>query len=72
MDPTALKTQTPPQGHTPTLIACFATSKMKPLHAVALAAGVTVFSTLVFVQGLGLPFRLLGTWFDPAVPGVGG
>lgn len=55
-----------------TLIACFATSKMKPLHALALAAGVTVFSTLVFVQGLGLPFRLLGTWFDPAVPGVGG
>ncbi len=52
-----------------TLIACFATSKMKPLHAVALAAGVTVFSALVFVQGLGLPFRLLGAWFDPAVGG---
>jgi hypothetical protein len=55
-----------------TLIACFATSKMKPLHALALAAGVTVFSTLVFVQALGLPFRLLGTWFDAATPGAGG
>lgn len=55
-----------------TLIACFATSRMKPLHGLALAAGVTVFSTLVFVQGLGLPFRLLGTWFDPATPGAGG
>jgi hypothetical protein len=52
-----------------TLIACFATSRMKPLQAVALAAGVTLFSTLVFVWGLGLPFRMLGTWFDPPVGG---
>jgi hypothetical protein len=52
-----------------TLIACFATARMKPLHAVALSAGVTLFSTLVFVWGLGLPFRMLGTWFDPPVGG---
>jgi Tripartite tricarboxylate transporter TctB family len=47
-----------------TLIACFATTRMKPLQAFLLAAGVTVFSTVVFVWALGLPFRTLGPWFD--------
>ena len=51
------------------LTASMATSRMKPLNAVALAAAVTVFSTLVFIWGLGLPFRPLGNWFDPPVAG---
>ncbi len=46
-----------------TLIACFA-AKTRPIQALVLSAGVTVFSTLVFVWGLGLPFRPLGTLFD--------
>jgi hypothetical protein len=53
-----------------TLIACFATADTRPLRALALAAGVTVFATAVFVWGLGLPFRFLGTWFD-ALPTAG-
>jgi hypothetical protein len=52
-----------------TLIACQASPRMRPLAALALSAAVTVFSMLVFVWGLGLPFRSFGTWFDPAPAG---
>ena len=45
-----------------TLIAAMASLKMKPLHALALAVGVTLFCTLVFSYGLGLPFRRFGPW----------
>jgi hypothetical protein len=45
-----------------TQIAALAGLKMKPLHAVALALGVTVFTTLVFSVALGLPFRRFGPW----------
>jgi hypothetical protein len=44
------------------LIASFASERMRPLRAVLIAAGVTAFSTLVFVKGLGLPFRMFGPW----------
>jgi len=44
------------------LIAAFASHKMKPLMAVILAALLTVFSVLVFSYGLGLPFRRFGPW----------
>mgnify|MGYP004537673349 CR=1 FL=1 len=44
------------------LIAAFASSRMRPLMALALAAAVTLFSTLVFIKALGLPFRLFGPW----------
>lgn len=44
------------------LIASFASERMRPLRAVIIAAGVTAFSTLVFVNGLGLPFRMIGPW----------
>lgn len=47
-----------------TLIAGMASLKMKPLYAVALAVAVTVFSTLVFSYGLGLPFRRFGPWLS--------
>jgi hypothetical protein len=43
-------------------VACFASTRMKPLMAVALSAGVTIFSVAVFSYGLGLPFRLFGPW----------
>lgn len=44
------------------LFASFASVKMKPLWAVALAAALTVFSVLVFSYGLGLPFERFGPW----------
>jgi hypothetical protein len=44
------------------LIASFASAKMRPLHAFAVSVAVTVFSTFVFVKGLGLPFVLFGPW----------
>lgn len=44
------------------LIASFASTRMRPLGAVALAVAVTVFSTLVFSYALGLPFRRFGPW----------
>lgn len=45
-----------------TLIAGLASFKMKPLWALLLAIGVTIFSTLVFSYALGLPFRRIGPW----------
>ncbi|GLS29449.1 Tripartite tricarboxylate transporter TctB family protein [Mesorhizobium albiziae] len=44
------------------LIASFASTKMKPLAAVALSASVTLFSYAVFSKGLGLPFQTFGPW----------
>jgi len=44
------------------LIAAFASSRMKPLMAVALAAAITVFSVAVFSYALGLPFERFGPW----------
>jgi hypothetical protein len=45
-----------------TLIAAFAGPKLRLPGALALALGVTVFTTLVFSYGLGLPFRRFGPW----------
>ena len=45
-----------------TLIAALASFKMRLSSAVLLAAGVTLFATLVFSFGLGLPFRRFGPW----------
>ena len=47
-----------------TLIAAMASLKMRAHWAVLLAIGVTVFATLVFSYGLGLPFRRFGPWLD--------
>lgn len=44
------------------LIASFASSRMKPLTALALSAGLTLFAFLVFSYALGLPFRRFGPW----------
>lgn len=44
------------------LFASFASVRMRPLWALALAAVLTVFSTIVFSYGLGLPFERFGPW----------
>lgn len=44
------------------LFASFASVKMKPLWALVLAVALTIFSTLVFSYGLGLPFERFGPW----------
>jgi hypothetical protein len=47
-----------------TLIAGLASQKMRLHWALLLAAGVTIFATLVFSYGLGLPFRRFGPWLS--------
>lgn len=47
-----------------TLIAALASFKMRLHWALALAIGVTLFATVVFSYGLGLPFRRFGPWLD--------
>ena len=44
------------------LIASFASSRMRPLTAIILAAAITAFSVGVFSYGLGLPFQRFGPW----------
>lgn len=44
------------------LIAAFASTRMKPLAAIILSAGVTLFSVIVFSYALGLPFQRFGPW----------
>ncbi|WP_119391644.1 tripartite tricarboxylate transporter TctB family protein [Taklimakanibacter lacteus] len=44
------------------LIASFASMRMKPITALILSAGVTLFSYLVFSRGLSLPYRPFGPW----------
>ena len=44
------------------LIAAFASTRMKPLMALLLAAGITLFSVAVFSYALGLPFERFGPW----------
>ena len=45
-----------------TLIAALASFKMRFHWALLLAVAVTVFATVVFSYGLGLPFRRFGPW----------
>lgn len=45
-----------------TLIACFASFKLRWPIALAVSALMTAFATLVFIKGLGLPFSLIGPW----------
>ena len=47
-----------------TLLAAFASPRMKPWQAVVLAVAITVFATLVFSIALGLPFRRFGPWLS--------
>lgn len=45
------------------VITAYASIKFRWSTALALAAGLTLFCSLAFVKGLGLPIPLLGTWF---------
>ena len=45
------------------LLGASASGKFRLLPAAALAAGLTVFCILVFVEGLGIPLPLVGPWF---------
>jgi hypothetical protein len=45
-----------------TMLAGYASPKMRFLEILALAAAVTLFATAVFSYGLGLPFRRFGPW----------
>ena len=47
-----------------TLLAAFASPRMRPAQALLLALAVTLFSTLVFSVALGLPFRRFGPWLS--------
>lgn len=44
------------------LVASFASFKMTPIYALVLSVLLTVFSTVVFSYGLGLPFERFGPW----------
>ena len=44
------------------LISAYASIRFRWQAAVPLAIGLTVFSVLVFVMGLGLPIRIVGRW----------
>ncbi|KQZ99493.1 hypothetical protein ASD64_14190 [Mesorhizobium sp. Root157] len=44
------------------LIAGFASQRMKPLTALLLSAGLTLFAVVVFSYALGLPFQRFGPW----------
>lgn len=44
------------------LVASFASTRMRPIYAFVIAATLALFTTLVFIRGLGLPFRLFGPW----------
>ena len=45
-----------------TLLASFASTRMRVPTALIIAALMTAFTTAVFIYGLGLPFRLFGPW----------
>ena len=45
------------------LIASAASRTMTPLLALGIAAGISVFCTLVFTTGLGVPIPVFGRWF---------
>ncbi|QEI04517.1 tripartite tricarboxylate transporter TctB family protein [Pigmentiphaga aceris] len=44
-------------------VSAMGSSLFKPLPAALLAIGMTVFSSLIFVRGLGVPLRNIGAWF---------
>lgn len=45
------------------LVASLASTRFRWGHALAMAAGVTVFCILVFQIGLGVPLPIIGSWF---------
>ena len=45
------------------IVSSFASRQFRWGPVLALAAGLTVFCTLVFLKGLGVPIPILGSWF---------
>lgn len=45
------------------LVSALGSTLFKPVPAILLAIGMTVFSSLVFIKGLGVPLRNIGAWF---------
>ena len=45
------------------MISSRASVKFNWLHSIALAGGLAICSSLIFVKGLGIPLPLLGSWF---------
>lgn len=45
------------------LISAYASKQFRLPSTVLLAAGLAVFSVLIFLKGLGIPLPLLGSWF---------
>ncbi len=45
------------------MMSAYASAKFRWWPSVALALGLTVFSILVFIKGLGVPLPLMGSWF---------
>ena len=46
------------------LVASFASIKMKPSRALLISLAITIFATIVFSYGLGLPLRRFGPWLE--------
>jgi hypothetical protein len=44
------------------LLAAFSSERTSVLAALAMAAGLTIVCVLIFVEGLGMPVPLIGTW----------
>ncbi len=45
------------------IISSYASRQFRWGPALALAVGMTIFCTLVFIKGLGVPLPILGSWF---------
>lgn len=45
------------------ITSAYASAHFNLVRTLLLAAGLTVFCSLVFIKGLGIPMPLLGTWF---------
>jgi len=45
------------------LVSALGSTLFKPVPAILLAIGMTIFSSLVFIKGLGVPLRNIGIWF---------
>lgn len=46
------------------LLAAFSSARTRAWMALAMAAGLTVLCVLIFVEGLGMPVRLIGPWLS--------
>lgn len=45
------------------MLSAYASAKFRLLPSTLLAAGMAIFTVLLFVKGLGLPMPILGSWF---------